>query len=335
MGKFFSVYDFFNSRDIAKHCRKTEYSFTATEVAYIIRHSNHHTLAQKHVAWQEILDSFPDEELYPAWDFEGHTLHSFLRTYMRLQNEYITDFCETKAGYIYTYSTLQRYDDHYSCDNIFFDSYEACLETLKENELDDDPYDEIAKAKITRHRLYSSYVAFDDAQEQESVVFDKKLQILDIDPAVEQEDERILLSPCYGFDDMWVAIPTPFQRGDVVMDVNVYKERTIKHLPFVLDRIPYWKRTVVNGDNCEAEIERMLENGADWVDMQELAYFQDSNGEIYRDHAFNYLDLEYYCDELLGSEKLLAAVSDVIKGRADIAELLKNHSKYAGKLQEY
>ena len=330
-----NIYDFFNSRDIAEHCRKIEYRFTAVELAYIIQHSNHHTLGQKHEAWQEILDSFPDEGLYPAWDFEGHTLHSFLRTYMRLQNEYITDFCKTNAGYIYTYSTLQRYDAQYSCDNIFFDSYEACLDTLKENELDDDPYDEITKAKITRHRLYSSYVAFDDTQEQESVIFNKKLQILDVDPAVEQDDKRIFLSPCYGFDDMWVAIPTPFQKGDVVMDVNVYKERTIKHLPFVLDRIPYWKRNAVNGDSCEAEIKRMLENGADWIDMQELAYFQDSNGEIYRDHAFNYLDLEYYRDELLGSEKLLAVVSDAIKGRADIAELLKNHSIYAGKLQEY
>ena len=56
-----NIYDFFNSRDIAAHCQKIGHKFTATEMAYIVWHSNHHTLADKHTAWQEIIDTMPDE----------------------------------------------------------------------------------------------------------------------------------------------------------------------------------------------------------------------------------------------------------------------------------
>lgn len=320
-----NIFDYFNSRDIAEHCSKISHPFTAIESAYLVWHSNHHTLVDKHKAWQKIIDTLPDETFPPNWDFDDHTLHSFLRTYMRLQNEFITDFCTTKEGYIYTYSTLYKRHDQFRPDDIFFDSYETCLNALKVNELDDDKYDEIAKAKITRHKLYSSYVSFRDAQEPESIVFDKQLRPIDIEPACVSEGEKRYLSPSCGFYEMWVAIPTPFCKGDIVMDVDTYDDHCKKHLPFILDRIPYWCKDADNGDDCEQEVERLLELGVDWTDMQEGVYFQDQNGEIYWDHAFHYLDLEYYRDKLEGKEKLLLAVSSAIQGKISIEELINSY----------
>lgn len=320
-----NIYDYFNSRDIAEHCRKIAHPFTAIESAYLVWRSNHHTLEDKHEAWQKIIDTLPDETFRPNWDFDDHTLHSFLRTYMRLQNEFITDFCTTKEAYIYTYSTLYKRHDQFNRDDIFFDSYEACLNALKINELDDDTYEEISKAKITRYKLYSSHISFCDAQEQESIVFDKQLRLVDIEPSCVSGGEKRYLSPSYGFYEMWVAIPTPFRKGDIVMDVDIYDDHCKKHLPFVLDRIPYWRRNAESGENCEKEVERLLKLGADWTDMQEGVYFQDQNGEIYWDHAFHYLDLEYYRDELEGKERLLLAVSSAMQGKISIEELINSY----------
>ena len=334
------IYDFFNSRDIADHCLKIGYHFTTIETAYIIWHSNHHTLTDKHRAWQEIIETLPDETFRSNWDFDHHTLHSFLRTYMRLQNEFIKDFCTTKEAYIYTYATKRKYEDYYHPDDIFFTSYEVCMKALKENELDDDPYDEIAKVKITRHRLYSSSISFHDVQEQESIVFDKQLQPIDIEPACESEGEKRFLSPSYGFYEMWVAIPTPFRKGNIVMDIDVYLDYSQRHRPFILESIPYWRSGADNGDACAAEVERLLNLGVDWTDMQEGVYFQDNNGDIYWDHAFDYLDLEYYREELQGTERFLAAVSSAIKGKISTEELLRSHSiilmeNYASEMRRY
>lgn len=145
----------------------------------------------------------PDEYFHSNWDFYNHTLHNFLRTYMRLQNEFIKDFCTTKEAYIYTYATKRKCEDYYHPEDIFFTSYEICVKALKENELDDDPYDEIAKGKITRHRLYSSPLSFEKAMEPESIVFDKNMQIIDIEPSnYESEGDEKFLGPSYGFYGM-------------------------------------------------------------------------------------------------------------------------------------
>lgn len=138
---------------------------------------------------------------------------------------------------------------------------------------------------------------------------------------------------------MWVAIPTPFKKGDIVADVDTYDSYSEKHKPFILERIPYWRKNADNGDDCEIEINR-LQNYADWTDMQEGIYLQDDNGEIYWNHAFHYLDLEYYREELQGTEKFLLAVSNAMQGKISVEELLRSHSitlmeNYATEMRKY
>ena len=336
-----NIYDFFNSRDIAAHCRNIGYEFTAVEAAYLIWHSNHHALTEKHKAWMDLIDTMPDEPLEPKWsDEKKYTLHEFLHTYMDLQNGYIRDFCTTREDYIYTYETMRRNDNDYSPDGIFFSSYETCVNALKANEMDDDPYDEIVRAKIIRHKVYSGCAAHCEAQEQEAIIYDKQLRPMELDPAEKQEGEMKLLCSCYGFYEMWIAIPTPFRKGDIVTDVDTYDGYPKKHVPMILERIPYWKKNADNGDDSEAQVKRLLKLGVDWTDMQEGVYFQDWNGEIYWDHAFHYLDLEYYRDELVGTERLLLAVSNAMQGKISVEELLRSHSiilmeNYASEMRQY
>ena len=71
------IYEYFNSRDVAEHCKKLSRRFTGRELAYMIWQSNHHTLAQKIAAWEELIRTMPDETLE---DDVG--LHHFLRQYI-------------------------------------------------------------------------------------------------------------------------------------------------------------------------------------------------------------------------------------------------------------
>ena len=74
-----NIYKYFNSRDIAEHCKKLGHSFSGWDMALLISQSNHHTLQEKAQAWQEIIDTMPDE-----YD-NGDSLHQFLRDYIDRQ----------------------------------------------------------------------------------------------------------------------------------------------------------------------------------------------------------------------------------------------------------
>ena len=331
-----NIYEFFNSKDIAEYCQKIDYKFTAIEMSYMIWYSDHHTLAEKHMAWQEIIDTMPDEQFYPSWDMDGHTLHSFLRTYMRLQNEYIVDFCKTKEGYMYTYESLNKNDDIFHSDGIFYNSYDVCLSAIQKYTIEDDPYDELEQVKIKRHILYSFPVSFEKSKQCEGLIFNKQLKPLDIEHIdCEKDDERKLIDISYGFYQMWIAIPTPFNKGDIV---------TVKHLngkykPFILEKVPWWRRNG-NNDNIKENTEYWLNLGVDWSDMDLCAWFQDDSGEIFWNHKYCYLDLEYYRGEFKGTENFLIAVSNCMQGKISVEELLRSHSiilmeNYAKEMRKY
>ncbi len=55
-----NVYDFINSSAIARHCREIGHQFTPLQSAYLIHGSRRHTLAEKHEAFQWLIDNMPD-----------------------------------------------------------------------------------------------------------------------------------------------------------------------------------------------------------------------------------------------------------------------------------
>ena len=316
----FDIYKYFNSGDIAEHCKIIEHKFTAIETAYMVWHSNHHTLAAKHSAWQKIIDTMPDEGFPTEWDFNGHMLHSFLKMYMQLQSDFIKDFCTTKESYIYTCATLQKYDVLYSSDNIFFNSYEACFASLKNN-MDDDFYGEIVKGEITRYRLYSSPISFEKAVESESIVFDRNMQIIDVYPSdYETGGDKKFLGPSYGFFEMFVVIPAPFKKGDIVTGVDAISIDTQSHKPFVLESMPYWFNNIDPGD-YEGQRKRMIDCGADGIDMEAAILFIDSQGRIRNGAGYDYLDLEYFRDELIGNDRFLNVLNRCVQGKIGVEEI--------------
>ena len=125
----------------------------------------------------------------------------------------------------------------------------------------------------------------------------------------EEEDDLIRDA----FESRWYCFPTPFKRGDIVYDCK-YDPHSRDYCKgtFVLDGI----------DNDDREESRQSQ---DTSDMTAYGWFQESNGTIYKEVMFNYMDLELFKGHLEGQERLQIALSNYVKG--NISEELLLHAQ--------
>ena len=88
-----NIYNFINSRDIAKHLKDIDYQFSTLECAWLVWQSRKHTLEQKHTAWQKIIDTMPDCSVSARPNHrEVESLHEYLKGYMDFQEQSIKRF---------------------------------------------------------------------------------------------------------------------------------------------------------------------------------------------------------------------------------------------------
>lgn len=204
------IYEFFNSRDIGEHCQRLGRGFTGWEKAYMIWQSNHHTLRQKQAAWETLMEEGVEE-----------ALRDFLRAYIHRQQRFIRDFQQPEENYVYTYETGGR-------ESNLFARYQVCVDCVKmlaeENQLRQ-------RFRIRKRKIY---------REKCSVSQDPVLYVneegepmeLIVAPYYGEED---LLVPPFGFYGMYVALPVPFRKGDVVTGIDLWAQRTG---PMVIDALP-------------------------------------------------------------------------------------------------
>ena len=58
-----NIFDFFNSPDVAAHCRSIGHALNSVESAVMINQSDSRTLAEKHAAYRAIIAEYPDMEI--------------------------------------------------------------------------------------------------------------------------------------------------------------------------------------------------------------------------------------------------------------------------------
>ena len=107
---------------------------------------------------------------------------------------------------------------------------------------------------------------------------------------------------------MWFGIPTPFKRGDIVID---------RARPFSGD---FWSGPFIIIETATEYFKRKGRSGNDSGDMFASGYFQNAQGDVYEEVMHEYLSLEY-CkeEELKGFNKQLIELSKCIK-RGDVYE---------------
>lgn len=311
-----NIYDFFNSKDIAAHCKSIGHSFTALEMAYIIWFSEYHTLEQKHTAWQYLIDHYPDEEMPEGkWlDDNGEpvrnerSLHKFLQHYIEIQKRFLEDFSQTWDGYIYDYAIMYSGEDRYQSDEVFYDNYDKCFAALRE-----DMCRYSVGARITRRKLYS--IPRGDEWDEESIHMNANLGVTFIN-SINLDEDWVIKD---GFSSMWFHIPTPFRCGDLVTCNRVDKEKQSK---FVLLHIPYWEEDE-RGRSMKWYSDRLAKEGGDWTDMQTSIYDVDQYGDIFWNHGPNYLFLEHCQEAPEGDERILLALSSYLQNKIRLEDFLR------------
>ncbi len=301
-----NIIEFINSKAIREHMAKFGDIFTPLDKSYLIYQARRKSVQEKIGAMNELMENSKDFELKNVrWRFHhtNLTFHGLLKGYIDTE-QYIWDkFFEKEAGAVYTYTILWKgenleYKEPYT-------DYQGCFDALS-NELADD------EGSIERAEIVKRYFKKSFAEETRTitVAFSKDLEFIHSVYAdgILSENQ---LSIYDIFDEMWVDVPTPFKKGDILYGPNPFVIGYGHCEPFVL-------LDVCNNESKEHTDK--LKQGGDTSDMTAHGYWQRDNGQIYWECMHDYLSLEYYDGDFKGEKRILKALSSFLKG--EITEVM-------------
>lgn len=314
------ICQFINSRDVADHLRGIGYEFSMPEAAFIVHWSHDATLDERIAAWREIAETMPDCKM------DGRRNMKPIPSFKRFLHDYI-DFQERELERFFNpssciYSHSIRASGYEDDDNLFSNA-ESCLEYAKQCWNGDN---------IEGYRLNKRPVDKPDSCRNSWLYLNDDFEVVSVD-AISDNEADVELS--LQFDGMWFAFPTPFKRGDIVVERNRFESA-----PFVLNYLSSWRREdfLANGfsqhdwivGRCDRTFER-LERDGDSTDMGAYGYGVGEGhysrgsqvwGEvIYRDHmASSHLDLECFKGELEDTQRWAAVLSAHLKGEIQFDE---------------
>lgn len=304
------IYRLINSADIAQHCKAINHTFNSLEAAFISFNSDTLTVEERHAAYTEIIETMPDlsicdnsrESLNAQW-----SLHWLLKKYIEIENQLQELFCEETEKTAYQYSCLVSYDDsdEWLEEKVLYDSYPAAVKAIQSENSSRDPEDRVKRCCLTKKWLNA------DRFIRAMITPDGKILEYYSQDVLDREEQRLHNSL---FRNMWIKIPTPFQKGDIVIGTADGKAWSSKYnqRPFVLEKICYWQ----TDDNKKEAV------GHDAADMTAYGYWIDEHGCLEYDCMHSYQNLEYYRGALKGNQRILTAVSSHMKGEIDYALLL-------------
>ena len=284
------IYDYINSKAISEYCRKIKHEFSVVECVAIIRQS-HCTLEEKFAAFNEIIETMPDEKIEIDIDDpqsgerskENIGIHEFLQTYMKSKKILIQEFKESEENYIY-----ERYYDDGSEAGRYKD-FQSCINA----EVDD------SLIRMATRELYGDKGI--------RVTMSLNKEILDITTNYyDYEKNGARCAAVYDtYELLPFSVPCPFQHGDIV-----YMKNDKEH-PFIFDKVIHtrcFSGPCFNGMVADQDI------------TLAYGYFCEEDGMLYHDDTFGYdfLDMEYYDGELENEKRVLRILSDYIKGEKAI-----------------
>ena len=292
-----NVYDFINSRDIAKYLKEINYQFSTLECAWLVWQSRKHTLAQKHAAWQEIIVTMPDCSVEARPNHaEVHSLHEYLKTHIDFERQLAKDFLNIEPQTFYNaYAYTNRGD---AWDPSTHLSPEAAINHYITDYADAFSYhnEQIIGFNIDKIRL-------GEPQAYMTLSIDEQNQALDI--KVKEKGDL--------FENLWFDFPTPFEKGDILVEAThgynwLYPGGCCSQ--FVME-------SICTENDCT---ETLKKNGT-FEDM--LAYGYRVWGGY--DKMYSYMDLEYADPSSPEFDKELLPISLFLKGEINVLEMAEGY----------
>ena len=292
------IYEYFNSRDVAEHCRKLGRSFTSREMAYLIWQSSRHTLHQKIAAWMKLIVTMPNEA---HKDFEEAGCcgsHDFLRKYIDRMLQFLADFEKNTGEFAYSYERLYAEPSgHFMDESALFASYDLCI-AVAVAEAEDKP--EITAFRVKKRKICRKSATGGDCP---MLYLTPSAEPMGVYVAPYRGEEDLLVYP-FGFYGMFVDIPTPFKCGDIVTGTGSWGTRVD---PAVIHKLPEG-------------------NGEDFIDMCAELWELDSHKRIFCHDDVPALSLEYYRGKLEKHSRFLVALRNHIRGVLPLEDLLRSYS---------
>lgn len=304
---------FINSRDVRDHHRRIGYEYNAAEAAWLVYQCQDAGYRDRHEAWTWIIENMPDMKFDCLRKYDPYrdaSVHETLKAYMELEDKFVEEF-KVGGDWVYSYSELSKSIDggysHFDRSGVF-SSWDSCVSYA----LGDADPEYSRSIVIYRDKLGDGK----NARRHGSIEIDLKGEILSADQECNDvtPDEEAYLQTL--FEDMWFEFPVPFKKGDMVYIINPGFRKT----PILLTGavIPPWR-------DAEEYRERRRKSGGDFTDMNVWGYSMEATrsyseaGEssylgVYSETWWNYMDAEYYRDELKGLYRALLPIQAWLKG---------------------
>jgi Fe-S-cluster formation regulator IscX/YfhJ len=281
-------------------------------MAVIIGRSNR-TIAEKHQAWQELIDKYPDMSVKSYRGMSFASIHKKLAEIIDYEDQILKLFKKLEPGIVYTYR-IRKNNDYHNSEDVF-SCYEKALEAVKDSwEPDEVSYINIEKISIDDIKNDKSRISafFDYDGNLYKLSFyggNKKLRaklFANINSNEASGDEFT--------ENFYIDIPTPFKRGDILIGSSSMLGQLGKSRVFVHDGL--------NRDDPKV-LERCFKGiMGDGSDLMGWGFFVNENGVLYGDHTYNHDSFEYYHGELTGNQRLLHYVSLYLKKEITLSEIL-------------
>lgn len=275
------------------------------------------SINEKISAYKELITDYPDMKLIKKYRPENYdTVKEMVQGEIERIENLVNILKTDEQDVIYTYN--------YYCKNIYDNGiiegkneYRDVYKTLKEvkdviqKDIEEDEEKEILSFAIRKRKISNTKNEYEIRAEY----------LLD-------ENRNLKLVNIYDFESEYLDIsmiclniPTPFKEGDLLISTSdtPFSEGYVldnKRFTFVLDNLITWR------DNFQEALDR---GSYDSSDMEGTGYSVTDEGRLYLDNIFDYDGWEFFDGELKGNERILRAVSNLIKGEISIDLFLQGY----------
>lgn len=132
--------DYMRFRETQEYWKKSGYTPSASEVAWLIKQDKSLALEEKHTAWTEIIATMPD----CAFDCSGiyeeaniDSVHNFISAYIEVEKHLIEQFFKKESNAVYTYKFWSNEEKNWCGENgaLYADFEDAKAEFIDDADL--------------------------------------------------------------------------------------------------------------------------------------------------------------------------------------------------------
>ena len=282
-------YNLINSRAISDYCRSIKHSFNTEELAVLVYRNNKMSIDEKIEKYKDLMANYPDMEVIKRINCKHYnSVKTMIKNEINRLEKLYKEFIQEEDA-IYTW-------------NEKYGNYTA--KTYKEICKDIESY-------IKEYNDTTSYVIT-------KKYFDKRKKNIFANFNVENKKSKLVNitkidKEFLDIDGIFLNIPTPFKKGDILISNSNVKNIGDCGDIFVLEYLCTWR------DKLKEYLSRGNYDSSDMIAYAYYLYgYGENSTEFIRDDKWDYDSFEYYDDELTGNNRILKDISSFIKGKIEL-----------------